>query len=533
MDVARYADSYGYQDDNIRTQWPWRDWVIHAFNTNLPYNKFLTWQIAGDMLPAAGQEQILATGFFRNHKYTEEGGVIPEEYRVEYLIDKTKTFGKGILGITIECAQCHDHKYDPFSQKDYYRLMAFFNNTREAGFEGDVSVSKPSKTPMLKLSDNDVRTILPFINKTDTDSLTVSVMGERDTLRKTYVLNRGVYTAPGEEVQPAAINAVMKFDTTRFSRNRLGLAAWTVDRNNPLTARVFVNQLWQEIFGRGIIKTTGDFGMQGELPSHPALLDWLAVDFMENGWNIKRLLKQILLSATYRQSAVNTADKLKKDPENVYLSRGPRLRLPAESVRDMVLASSSLLVKTIGGPSVKPYQPKGLWEAATSGRGVLATYKQDHGDALYRRGLYTFIKLTVPPPSMGLFDASNRDQCEVRRLKTNTPLQALMMLNDPTVLEAARVMSQHLLEQNTGNDQKIAMAFRLIVCRKPQPKEMAILQDYYSGQLEQFSQHKLDAALTIKTGETTMPANPDANRMAALMKVIEAIYNLEESITKT
>ncbi len=533
LDVARYADSYGYQDDNIRTQWPWRDWVIHAFNINLPYDRFVTWQIAGDMLPGATDEQILATAFFRNHKFTEEGGVIPEEYRVEYLIDKTKTYGKGILGVTIECAQCHDHKYDPFSQKDYYRLMAFFNNTREPGFEGDVSTSKPAKTPILKMSDTEVRSALSFINKPDMDTLTVSVMGERDTMRPTFVLNRGVYSSPRDEVRPAAINAVMRFDSTRYSRNRLGLAKWTTDRNNPLTARVFVNQLWQEIFGRGIVKTSGDFGMQGELPTHPALLDWLAVDFMENGWNIKRLVKQIVLSATYRQSAAEPEDKLKTDPENIYLSRAPRLRLPAEFVRDMVLASSGLLVKTIGGPSVKPYQPKGLWEAATSGRGVLATYKQDHGDSLYRRGMYTFIKLTVPPPSMGLFDASNRDQCEVKRGKTNTPLQALMMLNDPTVLEAARVLAQRLETENTPATEKVQTAFHLVVCRVPTAKEMAILNGYYAEQLQQFQQHRLDAAATIHTGEYPMLPPRDVNSMAALMKVIMAVYNLEESITKS
>lgn len=533
MDVARYSDSYGYQDDNIRTQWPWRDWVIHAFNANLPYDKFLTWQIAGDMLPDANNEERLATGFFRNHKYTEEGGVIPEEYRIEYLLDKTKTFGKGILGVTIECAQCHDHKYDPFSQKDYYRLLAFFNNTKEMGFEGDVSVSKPAKAPLLRLSDSAIRSTLSFIQKTDTNSLTVSVMGERDTLRKTYVLNRGVYNAPGEEVQANAITAVMKFDTTEYPRNRIGLAGWTTDKKNPLTARVFVNQIWQEVFGRGILKTSGDFGMQGELPSHPALLDWLAVDFMENNWDIKRLIKEVVMSATYRQSAKASEEKIKKDPDNVYLSRGPRQRLQAEFVRDMVLASSGLLVRKIGGPSVKPYQPKGLWEAATSGRGILATYKQDHGDSLYRRGLYTFIKLTVPPPSMGLFDASNRDQCEVKRLKTNTPLQALMMLNDPTVLEASRVLAQNLLAEQSGNDQKIAKAFHLIVCRNATAKEMGILNDYFKEQLDQFTQKKLDAAATIKTGEYKMPLNPDTNSMAALMKTIQAIYNLEESITKT
>ncbi|HPN60340.1 MAG TPA: PSD1 and planctomycete cytochrome C domain-containing protein [Chitinophagaceae bacterium] len=532
LDVARYADSYGYQDDNIRTQWPWRDWVIHAFNKNLPYDQFLTWQIAGDMLPDAGKEQILATGFFRNHKYTEEGGVIPEEYRIEYLIDKTKTFGKGIQGITIECAQCHDHKYDPFKQTDYFSLMAFFNNTKEKGFEGDVSVSTPAKFPVLPINDSDVQKVLSFINKKDTGIVTVSVMAE-DTLRKTYRLNRGVYDQPAEEVTASAIPAVMKFDSTKYPRNRLGLAKWTTDKQNPLTARVFVNQVWQEIFGRGLVKTTGDFGMQGELPTHPELLDWLSVDFMEHGWNIKRLIKQLVMSATYRQSARTTTEKQKKDPENIYLSRGPRNRLPAELVRDLVLSSSGLLVKTIGGPSVKPYQPKGLWEGATSGRGVLATYKQDKGEDLYRRGMYTFIKLTVPPPGMILFDASNRDQCEVKRSKTNTPLQALIMMNDPTILEASRVLAQRLLAEPGAAEDKIQQAFRLIICRKAVKEETKILTAYFNEQLALFRQNKLDAAATLKAGEYP-PANfKDKPVLAALMKTINTIYNLEEAITKT
>ncbi len=532
LDVARYADSYGYQDDNIRTQWPWRDWVIHAFNKNLPYDQFLTWQIAGDMLPDAGKEQILATGFFRNHKYTEEGGVIPEEYRIEYLVDKTKTFGKGIQGITIECAQCHDHKYDPFKQTDYFSLMAFFNNTKEKGFEGDVSVSTPAKFPVLPINDSDVQKVLSFINKKDTGIVTVSVMAE-DTLRKTYRLNRGVYDQPAEEVTASAIPAVMKFDSTKYPRNRLGLAKWTTDKQNPLTARVFVNQVWQEIFGRGLVKTTGDFGMQGELPTHPELLDWLAVDFMEHGWNIKRLIKQLLMSATYRQSARTTTEKQKKDPENIYLSRGPRNRLPAELVRDLVLSSSGLLVKTIGGPSVKPYQPKGLWEGATSGRGVLATYKQDKGEDLYRRGMYTFIKLTVPPPGMILFDASNRDQCEVKRSKTNTPLQALIMMNDPTILEASRVLAQRLLAEPGAAEDKIQQAFRLIICRKAVKEETKILNAYFNEQLALFRQNKLDAAATLRVGEYPPAPVTDKQVLAALMKTINTIYNLEEAITKT
>ncbi|KIC91445.1 PSD1 and planctomycete cytochrome C domain-containing protein [Flavihumibacter sp. ZG627] len=533
LDLARYADSYGYQDDNIRTQWAWRDWLIHSFNSNMPYDQFVTWQLAGDMLPDATKEQVLATAFFRNHKYTEEGGVIPEEYRVEYVIDKTKTYGKAILGLTIECAQCHDHKYDPISQKDYFSIYAFFNNTKELGFEGDILVSKPAKKPVLTISDDDIRNMMQFINKKDSGNIMVSVMGERDTLRKTYLLNRGAYDQPGEEVSPVGLQSVMKYDTLSLPKNRIGLANWTVSKQNPLTARVFVNQLWQEFFGRGLVKTSGDFGMQGELPSHPELLDWLAVDFMENGWNIKRLVKQIVTSSTYQQSAKISKKSLELDPENIFLSHAPRNRLKAEWVRDMVLASSGLLVKDIGGPSVKPYQPDGLWETATSGRGELATYKQDTGKALYRRGMYTFIKLTVPPPSMMLFDASNRDQCEVKRLQTNTPLQALAMLNDPMILEASRVFAQRLLESDTNAQTNIQNAFHRIVCRKATKKELAILLKYYDEQLALFQSKKLAAIETLTVGEYKHNPDLDSNLQAALMKTIHLIYNMEESIVKT
>lgn len=533
MDVARYSDSYGYQDDNIRTQWAWRDWVIHAFNKNQPYDEFITWQMAGDMLPDASKEQILATAFFRNHKYTEEGGVIPEEYRIEYILDKTKTYAKGILGLTLECAQCHDHKYDPISQKEYFQMFAFFNNTKEVGYEGDVSVSKPAKNPVMQIKDEDVKSLLSFINKRDTGTMTISVMGELDTVRKTYVLNRGAYDQPTEEVKPLALSAVLPFDTLNLPRNRLGLANWTTDKRNPLTSRVFVNQLWQELFGRGLVKTSGDFGMQGELPSHPELLDYLAMDFMNNGWDIKRLVKKIVLSSTYKQSAKLNEEKLKADPDNRYLSRAPRIRIKAEMVKDLVLSSSGLLVPSIGGPSVKPYQPKGLWEAATSGRGELATYKMDKGEALYRRGMYTFIKLTVPPPSMMIFDASNRDQCEVKRLQTNTPLQALVMMNDPAVYEASRVMAERLMVPKTASENKIKTAFRKIICRTPKEAEMKILLQYYNDQLALFQQCKLDAAKTLKVGEYPLNDTIEKNSTAALMKTINTIYNMEEAITKS
>jgi hypothetical protein len=273
--------------------------------------------------------------------------------------------------------------------------------------------------------------------------------------------------------------------------------------------------------------------MQGQLPSHPELLDWLAVDFVEYGWDIKRLVKQLVMSATYRQSAVLTPEKLKADPENILLSHSPRYRLKAEFVRDLVLSSSGLLVKTIGGPSVKPYQPPGLWELATSGRGLLSSYKQDHGEKLYRRGMYTFIKRTVPPPSMGIFDASNRDQCEVRRGQTNTPLQALVMMNDPTVLEAARVLAAKLLEETSSVDQKIFKAFRLIACRKPVAKEVEILKKYFDEQLKTFNTKKEDAASLLENGEFPLSPKVDKPTLAALMQVATTIYNLEETITKS
>ncbi len=532
MDVARYADSHGYQDDNYRSQWPWRDWVIHAFNNNYPYDKFISWQIAGDLMPQSTKEQLLATGFNRNHKITEEGGVIDEEYRVEYVKDRTNTLGKAILGITLECAQCHDHKYDPFSQKEYFQMTGFFNNVKEVGLESTVGGPETfAKKPLMEISNTDVKEILKFINKQDSNKLVVSVMGDLDTVRKTYVLLRGEYDAHGEVVEANTPKSVLAFDT-KYQKNRLGLSKWLFDKQNPLTSRVFVNRIWQEYFGKGLVKTSGDFGMQGELPSHPELLDWLAVDFMNHGWDIKRLVKQIVLSATYRQSATVDAKKYNIDPENIFLARAPRYRIPAEHVRDVILSSSGLLVPTIGGPSVKPYQPEGLWEAATSGRGLLSTYKQDHQASLYRRGLYTFIKRTVPPPTMAIFDASNRDQCEVQRLNTNTPLQALAMLNDPTVLEASRVLADKLLQDKSSTEVKITRAFRQIVSRQPKEQEIKKLTSYYADQLNVFKQSS-NADKVLAVGEYPMSGKVNKTELAALMGVITVIYNLEETITKS
>ncbi len=532
LDVARYADSYGYQDDDIRTQWPWRDWVIHAFNENMPYDRFVTWQLAGDMLPNATKEQVLASAFNRNHKITVEQGIIQEEYRVIYALDKTNTFSKGILGITMECAQCHDHKYDPFTQKNYYQLYAFFNNSSEKGLEG---TEEPSKTPRLTITQADVDSILQFINKAgDTSAVSVSVMGEEDEVRPTFVLDRGVYDAPTERVYPATPESILTFDSTRYAPNRLGLAAWAFSKENPLTARVFVNQMWAMVFGRGLVATVADFGNQGELPSHPELLDWLAADFRDNGWNVKRLIKQLVLSATYRQSSHVTKKHLAEDPDNIYLARAKRIRLPAEFIRDLALASSGLLHREVGGPSIKPYQPDGIWEVTSSGRGTLANYVQDHGDDLYRRGMYVFIKLTVPPPNMLIFDASNRDMCEVTRQRTNTPLQALVMLNDPVILEASRVLAGRLLQ--TAPDAKprdlIMHAFRCVLSRDASEKELALLETYYAGELKRYRESPGDAGAFIDVGEAPHKT-VDIVEQAALMSVIHGLYNLEETITRT
>lgn len=534
MDISRYSDSYGYQDDNIRTQWPYRDWVIHAFNKNMPYDQFITWQLAGDLLPEPSKEQILATAFNRNHKYTEEGGVIPEEYRVEYNVDKTNTFSKAILGMTVECAQCHDHKYDPISQENYFQMYAFFNNTPEKGYEGDVSISKPAKHPIMWVEHNDLEGVLDFVNHRDTSRIMVSVMEDfKDTLRQTFVLDRGMYNQPTEEVTVSTPEAILPFDKNKYPANRLGLAQWTFEEQNPLTARVFVNLIWQELFGAGIVRSAGDFGMQGKLPSHPELLDWLAVDFRESGWDIKGLIKKIATSATYQQAAAVDKNKMEVDPDNFYLARAPRIRMNAEHIRDMILYSSGLMVQEIGGPSVKPYQPEGLWEASTSGRGELAEYRQDKGESLYRRGLYTFIKLTSPPPKPIIFDGSNRDVCEVTRNRTNTPLQALAMLNDPLVLEASRVLASRLVGAGKSSEEAIQEAFARIICRAPTEEELNLLQEYYREELKRFQKAPEKILNTVQKGEFPLDNSSNKPETAALMQVVVAIYNVEEAITKT
>ncbi len=534
LDIARYADSHGYQDDSYRTMWPWRDWVIHAFNENMPYDQFLIYQIAGDLLPETDKEKLLATGFNRNHPITQEGGVIDEEYRVAYVSDRTNTLGKGILGITVECAKCHDHKYDPIKMNEYYGMYAFFNNVSEKGLQMDAVQAANAKyyadAPFIRITDEDIQSILIFINKPDTGAVNVMIMND-SIQRQTFKLARGNYDSPSDSVQPGTPESIYPFSED-LPKNRLGLALWLTSEKNPLTARVFVNRLWLMLFGQGIVKTAEDFGSQGSLPSHPDLLDWLAVDFMGNGWDIKKILKKMVLSATYQQKSTVTPKLKEIDPENLLLARGPRYRMDAEMIRDYILKTSGLLNPEIGGPSVKPYQPPGLWEETNAGnrRGILTEYVEDSGDKLYRRSLYTFWKRTLPPPSMTIFDAPNRDICEIRRQVTNTPLQALAIQNDVQVLEAARVLAQEIsLEED--HEKALQKTFSYILLRDPDEKEYQTLKTYYDQVYSDFQKYPDKAEKLVNIGRYPQKET-DTVKTASLMMLAQVIYNLDETITK-
>ena len=777
LDVARYADTHGFNNDSSRSMWRWRDWVIESFNRNQPYDQFITEQLAGDLLPNPTLDQRIATGYGRNHVINSEGGIIDEEYRVEYVVDRVRTLGMSWLGLTIECARCHDHKFDPITQRDFYRFFAFFNNVPEIGEDGRVANAVPmipaptheqqkqlatltaaverlqqhsktsppqiqpppsdaawsfSGTPAaqqktadipvskrepltiagwlkrtaadtnvalvsnirydynpadvsygrglelrltdggeldffyadrlpayaihvrskganiqpdtwhhitaiyegvgerhaggasfslpadfspppvarrdaaemraqaawvrifadgrelstavlndgLHLPDNktkpspttfrigwdnnrnsarfqglfdDLQIFTRHLSATEISSLsaskhrepsyrgpspeleaarakllalerslpTVMVMQEMDKPRETHVLQRGAYDAPGEKVAPGVPEALLGAWPPAAAggaldaapRNRLGLAQWLTNRDHPLTARVVVNRFWQQLFGTGLVKTSENFGLQGESPSHPELLDWLAVEFIESNWNVKALLKQIVLSQVYRQDSNAPVDLYARDPENRLLARGPRFRLPAEIIRDQALFVSGILsAKQIGGPSVFPYQNEDLYKGIVVAADYPGTkWILSTGDDLHRRSLYTFWKRTVPHPTMTVFDAPDREFCIVRRSVTNTPLQALTLLNDPIYVEAARKLAERAMREGGATPRaRITHAFRLAAGRTPGADEVAILER------------------TFETARTNF-GNDEASAYAT---VTAMILNLDEVITK-
>jgi len=783
LDVARYSDSYGYQVDRDRHVWPWRDWVIKAFNENLPYDKFMTWQLAGDLLPNPSDEQVLATTFNRLHPQKVEGGSVPEEFRVEYVADRNHTTGTAFLGLTVECSRCHDHKYDPITQKEYYQLFAFFNNIDEAGLysyftpsvptptlfmsgedgkkklveleakvtklEGELSKLKwegnpepeerqvvgqiehmtfddfksgknkavPGKvggavqltgddaiglkhgnfarwqpfsislwmnTPDIKeravvfhrsrawtdagsrgyellIEDGKLSAALIhfypgnairvktvdvlkpeewahvtvtydgssrasglriFLNgqlaKTEVvkDHLTkqirggggdkiaigerfrdrgftngkvddfrvfdraltqvevahlvdgeslkkaeepmlknylltahdagykakfgeltaarealakandavteIMVMRELDERRPSYILERGAYDARGEEVQPG-VPAWLNPMPAGAKGDRLGLAKWLSDPQHPLAARVAVNRYWQLMFGEGLVRTPEDFGSQGALPTHPELLDWLAKDFIDHGWDVKRLLKQMVMSATYRQTSEASEELVTRDPENMLLARAPVYRLSAEMLRDQALAASGLLAEKVGGAPVRPY------EVAVSFKPV----KRDKGDGLYRRSLYTYWKRTGPAPVMMALDASKRDVCSVKRERTASPLQALVLLNDPQMVEASRVLGEKLhVKHGEAAPALVSEAFRILVGRNPSAKESTILVALYTEQLAVFSADPAKAEEYLKTGDAPRDANLSAAKVAAAAVVVNGLLNFDGCVMK-
>lgn len=820
LDVARYADTYGYQNDRESNVWPWRDWVIDAFNANMPYDQFVTEQVAGDLLPGATQSQRLATAFNRLHRQTNEGGSIDEEFRVAYVADRSETFSTAFLGLTMSCARCHDHKFDPLSQKNYFQLFAFFDSIDESGmyshftnavpspsmflyrndeearhkalrvaileaeealeqtetaaadrfaaWRGDGERAVPVPTPVVSLSfetieegktpdgaaersasltrgpaqvtgpvgqalqfdgddgvslqdkaagfdryqpvsfgiwvrsskqvprqvifhrtkaaedaasrgyelllldgkptfslchfwpgnairvqateslpldtwthlavtydgssrahgvtlyvngkevptevvrDGLAKTIL-YEGEEDTpvqlamrfrdkgfkggrlDEFTiydrcltslevasvagqgnliaaveqriatgeddgalqdyyarvvdepfqaahaaltsareeeakfagslqsVMVMEEMEGGRTAYLLERGEYNHRGAEVGPGTPESILPMPED-LPQNRLGLAQWLVHPDNPLTARVAVNRLWQQCFGRGIVKTQEDFGTQGALPSNPALLDYLAIRFVDSGWDMKALLREIVCSATYKQASETTPELLERDPDNAFLARGPRIRLRAEQIRDNALASAGLLVPKVGGPSVKPYQPEGLWKESSG-----QVYTPSEGEGLYRRSLYTFIKRTVPPPSMLNFNATSREVCLVRRESTVTPLQALVLLNDPQYVEAARVLAATTLpEANGGDEAWVTTMFRRLTGRSPDDAEKEILRSALAAQREEFARDPEGAAAYLSTGTQPIPEGVDGPQLAAGTALAQAIMNFEE-----
>ncbi len=532
MDISRYADTHGYQDDFERTMWPWRDWVIHAFDKNMAYDEFVTYQLAGDLMPDADLEKILATGFNRNHKITFEGGTIPEEYHIEYVEDRLQTFGTTFLGLTVECARCHDHKYDPVSQKEHFELFSFFNNNKEK-----LLIPLPGTTPepYVTITEKDTEGVLSFVNMQNSrkKELDLMVMYEREEMKPAFILNRGAYDQPTDAVFPDTPNSVLSFPES-YPKNRLGLSKWLFNEENPLTARVTVNRLWQRMFGTGIVSTSYDFGNQGALPTHPELLDFLAIKFREEGWDTKKMLKYMALSETYKQSAVITPELLEQDPANKLLARASRLRLTAEMIRDQALAISGLLVKEVGGPSVKPYQPEGIWEETTGGGGgSTSRYVEGTGNDLYRKSLYTFWKRTVPPPSMMTFDTASRDLCSVLRQETNTPLQALVLLNDPQMVEAARALAANTVKKFPENIEKqIGYVFQKATSRLPDAEEATMLLEHYNDMRTKMDNGVFTASEYMAIGEFKSDAGIPEKDLASLALVAHTVLNLDETITR-
>ena len=510
LDLARYADTMGYEKDARRTIWPWRDWVIAALNADMPFDRFSIEQLAGDLLPDATDEQVLATAFHRNTMNNSEGGTDDEEFRTAAVIDRINATAEIWLGLTLGCAQCHTHKFDPITHVDYYRFFALFNNTEDS--------DKDDERPTLKVKTAAHGEVLvPVLRE---------LKGE--ARRTTRRLHRGSFLSPAEVVEPG-VPTFLLADGEAMPKDRLAFARWLFTAKNPLTARVAVNRIWSEIFGQGLVESLEDFGSQGSLPSHPELLDWLALRFRDDGWSLKRLVRLIVTSAAYRRSSAASAALLERDPANRLLGRGPRLRLDAEHLRDTALGAAGLLSPTIGGPSVFPYQPPGLWQIIYNGD----DWKTSPGPDRLRRGLYTFWRRTVPHPALTTFDAPSREFCVSRRIRTNTPLQALVTLNDPAFVECAQALARRLVREG-GDDpeRRVDLAFRLALARSPTATEAARLLALVDSERSRFLADRAAAASAATDPIGPPPAGVDLPELAAWTLAASTILNLDEALTK-
>ena len=518
LDLARYGDSTGIHEDEIRPSWAWRDWVIAALNEDMPFDQFTIEQLAGDLLPNPTLKQRIATGFHRAAPMMLEGGTPKEAARSAQVIDRVNVTGTVWLGATLECAQCHDHKSDPISQRDYFRLFAYFNNTPDE-WGPNVGAGRSAMAG-------------PKVSVGDTTSF---VMSEMAKPRRTRIYERGEYEHPTESVRTGLPVALHKA-TRQLPPNRLGLARWIVDPANPLTARVTVNRWWMELFGAGLVGTVDDFGKMGKRPTHPQLLDWLAVDFVEKGWSFKQFLRTIVLSAAYAQSSRVDPGMLRSDPDNVYLGRAPRLRLTAEAVRDNALSIAGLLSPAIGGPPAYPPQPDDIWWIRDD---KSPRYTTSKGESRYRRGLYTIWRRTFLHPSLAVFDAPDRVTCAFDRERSNTPLQALALLNDPIYLEAAFGFGRDLSTMtNLTPDARIAYAFRRATARRPMPAETRALAGFYRSRLARYEADTAAARKLVDAvrGELLAGVSPLDTRalanLAAWFHVASVLLNLDETITR-
>jgi hypothetical protein len=599
LDLVRFADTGGYHSDNHRDVWLYRDYVINAFNTNKRFDQFTIEQLAGDLLPNPTREQRIASGYNKLLMTTEEGGAQPKEYTAKYAADRVRNASVVWLAGTMGCAECHNHKYDPYTTKDFYSFEAFFADVEEIAVGRQRQTAMPTAEqaaelrkleerlaaarsafesaqvkwegsltlPQVRALPQNVRDVLLLDPKARNDKQRETLaaysrasvpaleaarkeLAEAETRKKDFeqaipttlvsmpvpprtvrILKRGNWLdESGEIVQPAVPAFLGSIGTKEKRATRLDLARWLVSPDNPMTARVFVNRLWKIMFGQGLVKTVDDFGAQGQPPTHPELLDWLATEFISSGWDVKHMVKLMAMSATYRQSCQAGKEQRERDPTNLLLSRQNRFRLDAEFVRDNALAIAGILAPKVGGPSVKPYQPEGYWQYLNFPK---REYHPDHGPAQHRRGMYTYWQRTLPHPSLIAFDAPSREECTAERPRSSTPLQALVLLNDPSYVEAARAFAERVIKEGGPSvSERLNLAYRLALSRDLKPEESKVLTALYQKHLNEYRADKAAAQKYLSVGEWAVPKEMDLAELAAWTSVTRTILNLHETITR-